>query len=890
MPADRVTRITAVRSEYTSARHICANLEHRAHGRTYRRPAGYLPPAIDYGTRGGRAATIHVRDYDVRFLERVATRAATEHLDLIHRARLGEADARAELRRHARRLQPEMSARFVKADLAEDAHVIPYTTERHHPVTEISSKGAVLLDLSRKGFATPDFTFLTASVYPCSPEERRRHARRAIRNLEVLSGRRFGDADNPLLVAMRTAMPRYLPGFMPTYLNVGYVPAMLPGLPRRYGEDAAARIRLNNRRNLLEALAPAVSRSLEHHIRPDLGRERNEDLVVHIESLIAARRPELLDDPFAQVDFFLEQAYAYYDRHFDALRNFMDDEVRYPTVILQRMVCSVMDRDSYAGVLYSRHPRLGRGVHLQYARTIYGEDLMTGRLRPEETHLRTRDDAHDDFPAVHHFWPRLAQLERIFGAPVMVEFTGVHGTFTILQVNQAQLAGSGMLTAVMELHRADEIDAARVRRLIEPFHLRQLESDAIDPRSLHDLRPFAHGLSVLPRTAVSGRLALSPAALVRLRRDHPGDRVILCQPRFVPTDVVSMQQTDGILSLSPAAIHVVTTAQTMGIPALLDLARDGVRIAPDGDALVRTDGATVTEGEWVTISSRQKTLYVGAAVFTAARLMRYLDGEPLDLTADERTRFDALAHDYRDYQQLLAQADAEDFASLQELGRAARSGSFRAEPALARAFAQRCFAHDAGRLVAALFDTTLGQHLNNQTALALLDDAQQVQLLTAVAALAAERELSGYQAGSFVIGSLVNDALTADQWAQLPPPAAAYLVNEWVLHRKYRDLVADVGERRLHRARSVLLGEGLGDLHLHPGMLAELLPLKLSGVDLDALRGALPDRADPQSGDVLALLGEPWAAFVDFGRPDARRRLQRLCARHGRPLPSPEER
>ena len=178
MPADRVTHITAVRSEYTSARHICANLEHRAHGRTYRRPPGYLPPAIDYGTDSGRAATIHVRDHDVRFLERVATRAATEHLDLIHRARLGEADAQAELKRHARRLQPEMSARFVKADLAEDAHVIPYTTERQYPVTEISSKGAVLLDLSRQGFATPDFTFLTASVYPLPPDERRRVTRR----------------------------------------------------------------------------------------------------------------------------------------------------------------------------------------------------------------------------------------------------------------------------------------------------------------------------------------------------------------------------------------------------------------------------------------------------------------------------------------------------------------------------------------------------------------------------------------------------------------------------------------------------------------------------------------------------------------------------------------
>ncbi|MBD3220071.1 hypothetical protein GF314_02420, partial [bacterium] len=479
MPTDPVTDITAVRSEYTSARLICANLEHRVHGSTYRRPPGHLPPEIDYRTASGHEARIRVRDYDVRFLERVDTQAAVRHLDLIHNARLGDARSRAALNQLTRRLQPDFSARFVKADLVEDDCVIPYTTERDLPETLISNKGKVLLDLSRLGFATPDFTFLTSGVYHLSLEERQRRARQAIENLELLSGRRLGDPANPLLIALRTAMPRYLPGFMPTYLNVGVVPAVLPGLAPRYGEEAAVRIRLNNRRTLLDAIDPTAATEFGTEIRHDLDRDRNLALIGRLEEAIAAHDPHLLDDPWRQIDVLLQCAYDYYDQHFDALRNFMDDEVRYPTVIIQRMVCSVLDRDSYAGVLYSRHPRLGVGVHLQYARTIYGEDLMTGRLVAEETHLLEPEHARDDFPAVHHFWPRLARLERIFQGPVMVEFTGVHGTFTILQVNAAQLAGAGMLTAVMDLYRAGEIDAARVRELIEPFHLRQLESAAI---------------------------------------------------------------------------------------------------------------------------------------------------------------------------------------------------------------------------------------------------------------------------------------------------------------------------------------------------------------------------------------------------------------------------
>ncbi|MEZ4386007.1 MAG: hypothetical protein R3D98_00230 [Candidatus Krumholzibacteriia bacterium] len=889
MPTDRVTHVTAVRSEYTSARHICANLEHRAVGSCYVRQPGYLAPEIDYRTASGHAATLRVRDYDVRFLERIAPEQATAHLDRIHHARLGDPDARAALNRHARALQPELSARFVRADLVEDDCVVPYTTDRDYPVAQISSKGSVLLDLSRKGFATPDFVFLTANAYGLPADQRQVRLQQAIHDLEILSGRHLGDPRNPLLIAMRTAMPRYLPGFMPTYLNVGLVPAIEPGLPGRYGNDAVARMRLANRRTILEALDPAVSAVLEEHIRHDLTRAQNQELTAHIESLIASRDPRLLDDAAYQAAFFLDCAYRFYDQHVDALRNFMDDEVAYPTVIVQRMVCSVMDRDSYAGVLYSRHPRLGTGVHLQYARAIYGEDLMTGRLAPDETHLPCQEDARAEFPAVHHFWPRLAQLEAIFGAPVMVEFTGVHGTFTILQVNQAQLAGMGQLTAVMDLYRSGGIDAARACRLIEPFHLRQLESDAILPRSLRDLEPLARGLSVLPRTAVSGRLALSTAGVARLRREHPGDRVILGQARFTPADALIMQEVDGIVSLSPAAIHVVTTAQTMGIPALLDLVEAGLQLTPKGDALVAANGHRLVEGDWVTISSRKKTLYAGKAAFTTARLMRYLAGEDVELEPEERARFASLARDYREFQALLDSAGTQEYTSLQELGRAVRSGPLKDDPERARTFITRGFDRDLPGLVEALLATDLGMHLNNQTAFRLLDDRRRLLLLAGAAESARLQDRHGYHAGAFVIGCLVSGALKADQWAELRPSTVAYLVNEWVLHRKYRDLMAEIGERKLNRAREAILTGALGQLHLHPGALHDLLPLKLARPDLAAVIAALPAAADPQTRAALELLGQPWRVFFDVTRPHAASRLAALCAEQARPVPAPDE-
>ncbi|MDH4270893.1 MAG: hypothetical protein OEW18_02830, partial [Candidatus Aminicenantes bacterium] len=394
-----VRKVAEVRSEYTSARLISNNLEHRTAGKRYERPPGYNPPTIDYTTSGRSTRTIAVRDYDVRDLDRVPPAKALGHLNLIHLARRGSTVAARELVRRTEQNQRLISDRFAGAVLAESEHVIPFTTSASYPETQVSHKGGILLDISRRGFTTADFTLLGASVYRLPPAEREEHLGEAIRNLEVLSGRKLEDIENPLLIAMRSAMPAYMPGFMPTYLNVGLTPDVLPGLPGRYGDEGAARIRLNNRKTILEALEPESYRPIEKELRPDLTVDETIALAHRIESLIENRSPKLLWNAHEQARFLLSRIYRYYENHLDVLRNFMPRETHFPAVIIQRMVCSVIDDRCCAGVLYSRHPRLGQGVFLQFARTVFGEELMTGRLRPEERHFRSREEARREFPA-----------------------------------------------------------------------------------------------------------------------------------------------------------------------------------------------------------------------------------------------------------------------------------------------------------------------------------------------------------------------------------------------------------------------------------------------------------------------------------------------------------
>ncbi|MHB8054500.1 MAG: hypothetical protein ACYDH3_04550 [Candidatus Aminicenantales bacterium] len=880
-----IRTIAEVRSEYLSARGIHANLEHRVRGGRNVPPPGVTSPEIDYTTSAGERLTIRVRDYDVRFLDRVSPETALGHLDLILRARQGDGAAAKELRRRTKDLFTKIAARFAEPSLVRNNLVIPYTAVGEYPDLKISQKGRILFDLSRRGFSTADFCILSSEAYLLSPEERRRQLMDAVLTLEILTGRKLENPDDPLLIAVRSALPEYFPGLMPTYLNVGLVPSVLAGLPRRYGEEGADLIRLNSRKTILEALDPAAFASLEKEIMPAISRGRTRELSETIEDLIARRAPRLLSSAVEQLMFFQEKAYAYYEDRLAVLRNFMSKDTYYPALILQRMVCTVIDEKSYPGVLYSRHPRLGDGVFMLFARKVFGEDLMTGLLQPEERHFRDREEAREEFPAIYHFWERLGQLEDIFQGPVIVEFSGVHGTFTILQVNPAELSGAGMLTAVMNLHRDGRIRPERVRDLIKPYHVRQIESDAIDPKSLETLPRFARGLSVLPRAAVSGRVYFSAERAREAKAERPRENVVLARERFTPQDAVDLPISSGICSLSPAAIHVVTAAQNLGIPSLLNLEGDGVRIDQAKREMTNREGRIVREGDWVTLSSRWRCLFLGKAVFAPARLLRFMDGENVELKPAERPRFEQLARDYTAYRAILESVGAAEFTSLQDLGHALRYGRLRQNPRAVE-FINRSFDLNEPLLIKRLIEATLGTHLINLAAYEKLSENRQIRLLRGALALCREREVSGYEFGAFVIGGFIRPESPGTFWRSFDSDEIVRLINEWLLHQKYLAVMDAVDERQIRRLRDQILSQGLPRLRITPIFVRGFMSLKLTGVRLPSAESC---PFDPQAAEVVACLDRPYGEFYDFSDERSLGVLRRICEKESVPLPGPED-
>ena len=116
----------------------------------------------------------------------------------------------------------------------------------------------------------------------------------------------------------------------------------------------------------------------------------------------------------------------------------------------------------------------------------------------------------------------------------------------------------------------------RVTELIRPYHIKQLTSDTIDQEDFDVLTSFCSGVAVLPRSAVSARVYFTGDAALRAKSE--GEKVCLCKKTFVPTDTVVMREMDAIISLTSAAVHVVTICQSLGIPALLSLEKNGVTL------------------------------------------------------------------------------------------------------------------------------------------------------------------------------------------------------------------------------------------------------------------------------------------------------------------------
>lgn len=847
---------------------------------------GYRAPIVEFES-GGELRQVPARDVDIPFLCQPDQAKTADHLRLILRGQDGDQAALAALQARVEGRFRKMRLMHGNLRLEENPNVIPSTCGETLGPDRVSHKGSVLLRLSRLGYPVPDFVILASGVYLEREKRLRADVHQAVEALETLTFRKLLFSEDPLVIAIRCAMPDYVPGVMPTFLNVGITDGSLPGLEKVLGREAARRSFLNNLRNMIRCIDSDAYRRIRGELWHNDSPAEVEKLIASLSDIIQGHAPKLLTDPVEQALFFVRESYKLFEKNRDLLLTLSRGRQHYPSIILQRMVCTVRSRDSFAGFLCSRHSKTGDGHQLETGRNIFGEEIMTGTIETEKTDFHDPEEIKRSFPAVYHFYPQLAELEKEFASPVMIECgaeeVGGHQLFALLQLNEIGMTGQAAVVSVVDMHKARIIDRKRAAELVCPYHLKQLESDSIDEESFTTLADFCGGVAILPRCAVSARIYFSAESALRAKRR--GESVCFCKETFNPTDTVVMREMDAIISLTSAAIHVVTICQTYGFPALLNVKRSGVRLTR-GRTLVNAEGLGIHEGEWITVSSRRQKLFKGRALYQPALLMRFMRGEHIELPEPYQATINRLTYAYRYYQQLVRGIKYKEVDCLNDLVRLV-SFDLRDDEKRAMEMVNGWFDANEERYAREVLSSELGDHLNQHRIFDLLSLNRKVRFFKAAISTCTREGLSGFAAGAFMLGRFISRPLPAAFWRNFSPAETAVLIDEWLLFEKYMSVLQEMGERRVNRARKKILQDGLGEIPLNEAMVRPLVPIKLAKVDLSEVREAVPPGADPQASRVIELLERPFGGLFDFDAPWALRQLEELCKREGLPLPSP---
>ncbi len=848
--------------------------------------SNFLQPEVEYLIgKDPLPKIVKAHFLDIPFLCHKDKEVAREYLQNFLRAENGIVKSKEIIEKSRSEYVKEKQKQFKNIRFIENEFVVPSSTDRKYNEDEISQKGSILLDLIQRLYPVPDFSVLTARTFFSEGSERQKHLMDAIANLEKMTGSRLGDKTNPLIFAMRSATSFYIPGFLPTYLNVGINETVFEALKNKYGIVIAGKIYINNLQTIYRSLFP--HKANDEICRPVTSYFSITEIEKYINILrdeIKKQDQEILTDVFRQVLFFASQTNDFFIKNQDLIYTLKKGDISYPSIIIQKMVWTIRNDDCYPGVLYSRHSRTGLGRQIESVRNMFGDDIMTGHIDRTDIEFFNNEEIKNSYPAVYQFAPCLPKLEAMLESPVTIEFAAetYNDTylFAILQLNTAELTGRSILLSAIDMFNKGVISGERVVKLVQPYHLKQIFSERIDDKSFRELTFFCRGISVLPRSAVTARIFFSASKALDAKRK--GEKVCLCKETYIPSDTIILSELDAIISLTPVAVHVVTSCLGFGIPAFINLSRYEVKITRN--ALKNKDGLELKEGDWITLSSKHRMILLGKASYAVARFKRYIEGEKLSLLPKEEPVFENMKEAFYTYQNIIKKLNYHDIATLNDLIKIIRN-DLHENDAKAASLVCHWLDSNTSLYIEQILKSELGAHQDQNMIYSLFTTKRKAVFFKKIIAVCKTRGIYGYTAGSFMLGRFICLQHPVAFWKKMNAEEVMFLLNEYILFEKYIQVLNDLGERHINRARKKILKEGISGINLSNIEPKVFMTLKLVFKGWDSLTKVFGKDCDPDTQYLIDMLKRPFGYFYDYGSPWSINGLKEICKQEKLPLP-----
>ncbi len=499
----------------------------------------------------------------------------------------------------------------------------------------LGGKGANLAEMANLGLPVPPGFTIPTSV--CTyfyangktyPKELKAQVEKALVAVGKIAGKTFGDAENPLLVSVRSGGRASMPGMMDTVLNLGLNDATVEALAalsgdRRFAYDSYRRfitmysdVVLGFEHHHFEDILDTYKDSKGYSLDTELTADDWVDLVGKYKDAVARETGEdFPQDPHAQLWGAIGAVFSsWMNARAVTYRRLHDIPESWGTAVnIQSMVFGNMGDTSATGVAFTRNPSTGeKRLYGEFLINAQGEDVVAGIRTPQDITEHARQESGSDKASMEVAMPEaFAELTRIYTLLEKhyrdmqdMEFTVEQGKLWMLQTRNGKRTAKASLRIAVELASEGLISKTDAITRIDPASLDQLLHPTIDPVATRDV--IATGLPASPGAA-AGEIVFSSDEAAKLQAD--GRKVILVRVETSPEDIHGMHAAEGILTTRGGMTsHAAVVARGMGKPCVSGC---GTVRVDYGRGLMTVGNRTFKTGDVITIDGSMGQVLAG---------------------------------------------------------------------------------------------------------------------------------------------------------------------------------------------------------------------------------------------------------------------------------------
>lgn len=487
---------------------------------------------------------------------------------------------------------------------------------------QLGGKGANLSEMTKIGLPVPFGFILDSSL--CNevdwargefPENLSQQIAEKLEELAMVSGKRFGDSKNPLLVSVRSSGSVSMPGMMETVLNLGI------------NDQTAAALAISSksvrfayytyRKFMIDYANIVLNLDIENSDYEEFREDDNtRKIKKHIhwlkKQILALTGREFPQDVNEQLNAAISAIFRSWNlpraKSYRRFNSISDDLGT--AVIVQQMVFGNIDNNSGAGVVFSKNPINGEDmIYGEFVRKMQGDDIASGVANPESL-----DDMQLSDEKLHAGLVKIANLlEEHFKWVQNIEFTFEQGKLYILQSKNAKMSINATVKNSVRMAKKGYFDKNEALIKIPKIQLSNLRSSCNELDSdEEDL--IAKGTSASVSVA-TGRLCISVESAKAMIRQ--GERVMFVCDRATPKLFGALSMSEGFVTAGGSInSHMAVLARSLDKPFLI--IKDGL-VIDQKNALLKIGEYSIKEGEILTVDSASGALFRGDKLKKAAK-------------------------------------------------------------------------------------------------------------------------------------------------------------------------------------------------------------------------------------------------------------------------------